>query len=145
MATREEKAIATATHALALEPIIRKFAAAGITGLASISRALNDNGHPAIQGGKWTPTQVDLLVQRLCIVLKSPALLTKTASTARRTAAARALADDRARIIAEIREGGVTSFADTARQMNARGITTREGNVWDGLQVRRTMLRLGIR
>jgi len=145
MATREEKAIATAAHALALEPVIRKLAAAGITGLASISRALNNGGHPAIQGGKWTPTQADLLLQRLGIALKSPALSTKAASTARRTAAARALADARARIIAEIREGGVTSFADIARQMNARGVTTREGNVWDGLQVRRTMLRLGIR
>lgn len=144
MSTREEKAIATAAHALALEPVIRKFAADGITGLASISRALNNGGHPAIQGGKWTPTQVDFLLQRIGIAPKFPALSARVASTACRTAAAHALADARARTIAEIRKGGVTSFAEIARQMNARGVTTRQGNVWDDTQVRRIVLRLGI-
>jgi hypothetical protein len=144
MATRAEKAAATAAHTLALEPVIEKLAAAGITGLAGIARALNIAGHPALQGGKWRPTQVDFLLQRLGIALKPSTLSTKSASTARRLAEVRALADARARIIAEIREGGVTSFAEIARRMNARGITTRDGNVWDGMQVRRIVLRLGI-
>jgi hypothetical protein len=65
MATREESAAATTAHARALGPVIQKLAAAGIIGLAPIARALNDAGHLAIQGGLWTPTQVDILLQRL--------------------------------------------------------------------------------
>lgn len=65
MATLEEKAAVTAAHTEALKPVIRQLAADGVTGLGSISRALNDAGHPAIQGGLWTPAQVSRLLLRL--------------------------------------------------------------------------------
>jgi hypothetical protein len=145
MVTKAEKNAAAMAHARALEPVIRELITANVTSLASIARALNAAGYPALQGGKWAPTQVDFLLQRLGVVLKPPTLASKSISAARPTSEARALADARARIIAELRNGGVTSFAEVARQMNARGITTRDGNVWDGIQVRLTMLRLGIR
>ena len=51
----------------------------------------------------------------------------------------RALTDEKARLvasmIAEIREGGATSFTEIARQMNARGCTTVQGRIWTGAKV----------
>ncbi|RZI68404.1 MAG: hypothetical protein EOP13_25145 [Pseudomonas sp.] len=129
-------------HARALDPVIRELLTAGVTSLAGVAQALNNGGYTAIRGGSWAPTQVEFLLQRLDVVLKPPVLFTKTAITVRRTIASRALADVRARTIAEIREGGVTLFAEIARKLNARGITTRFGNVWDGTQVRRVMIWL---
>lgn len=144
MVTKAQKNAAAMAHAHALEPVIRELVNADVNSLAGIARALNDAGHSAIQGGKWVPTQVDFLLQRLGVVLKPSALSIRSAITARRTVEARAFANTCARIIAEIRESGATSFAEIARQMNARGVTTRQGDIWDGVQVRRVMLRLGI-
>ena len=65
MATRAEKAATAAAHAKALRPVIQNLATNGITSLSGIARALNNGGHFAIRGGFWTPSQVNVLLQRL--------------------------------------------------------------------------------
>ena len=140
MATRAGKAAATAVHTEALRPVIQKLAADGITGTTRIARALNDGGYPAIRGGLWVATQVEVLLKRLGFRTMP------NCGLARSIAQRRALADTRAKAVAplidEMRELGAKSFAEVAKMMNERGIRTCRGNKWSATQVWRAVTRL---
>jgi DNA invertase Pin-like site-specific DNA recombinase len=75
-------------------------------------------------------------------VMPASARTTHAANVAQR----RALAKEKARLvasmIAEIREGGATSYTEIARQMNERGCTTAQGRIWTGAKVRWFLMRL---
>lgn len=139
MPTLAEKAAATAVHAEALRPVIKDLAADGITGTSRIARALNDGGYPAIQGGLWVATQVEVLLKRLGSRTMPNHGLAR--SIAQRSALADARAQAVAPIIREMRELGATSFSQIARMMNERGILTCRGNRWSATQVWRAVMR----
>ena len=68
------------------------------------------------------------------------------ASRLSNSAALRALANARARLVApilqEILGSGACTFRAIARQLNDRGSTTSRGNKWSDVQVRRVLARL---
>lgn len=135
MPTLEEMAAATAAHTEALKPVIRQFAADGITGLGGIARALNDAKHPAIRGGLWTPAQVSRLLLRFGTILMP--------NRAQRAEATRAHAEALRPVVAEIIDSGITSLTGVAEELNARNVKAVEGGRWIPAQVSRLLLRLG--
>ncbi|MBA4219816.1 MAG: resolvase [Methylobacterium sp.] len=48
-----------------LEPMLRELAAAGVSSLGALARALNEKGIPTSRGGAWSPVQVSRVLERL--------------------------------------------------------------------------------
>jgi hypothetical protein len=65
----------------------------------------------------------------------------RKASSAMRTAKAKARAADLAPLIAELKTQGVTTLRDIAKALNERGIPTARGKEWAPEQVRRVLAK----
>ncbi len=52
-------------HAEDLQPVIEEIQEQGVTGLRAIARALNERGVVTPRGGKWHPTGVARLLEKI--------------------------------------------------------------------------------
>jgi DNA invertase Pin-like site-specific DNA recombinase len=119
-----------------LAPVIAEIRAAGFLSAMAIARQLSARGIQAVRSDRWSSKSVHALLSRL--------RWGRSVSQARQAwhAAKQRWIASLAPVLLDVRQSGHKTLVSIARELNARGVPTRQGARWDGPAVGKTLMYL---
>jgi len=141
-----------------IAPVVLELLKEGYPGMKVLATELNEQGQRTRRGSLWTHGQVSTLFQtliKLGILSKDYAYPVRKSSPIARSNRARvegarlasanqadAFALSLAPTIYALQRAGFSSNPSIARQLNLRGISTRQGKVWEAYSIQALLARI---
>jgi hypothetical protein len=119
-----------------LAPVIAEIRAGGFLSAMAIARQLSARGIQPVRSDRWSSKSVHALLSRL--------RWGRSVSQARQAwhAAKQRWIASLAPVLLDVRQSGHKTLVSIARELNARGVPTRQGARWDGPAVGKTLMYL---